>query len=65
MQLNSFVDLSKRVLPLLVLLPSLSCGLEPEEDSKDRFREIVDISRDGKALAEYLKPVPPKEPGEA
>ena len=65
MQLNSFVDLSKRVLPLLVLLPSLSCGLEPEEDSKDRFREIVDISRDGKALAEYLKPVPPKEPEEA
>ncbi len=47
------------------MLASLACGLGPEEDSKDRFRKIVDISRDEKALAEYLKPVPAKEPEEA
>ncbi len=62
MKLCSSLDLGKRILPLFALLPSLACGLEPEEESKDRFREIVDISRDEKALAEYLKPVPPKTP---
>lgn len=65
MQLRSSLNLTKRILPLLALLLSLGCDLAPEEDTKDRFREIVDISRDEKALAEYLKPVPPKEPEEA
>ena len=65
MKLRSSLTLTQRVLPLLALLPSLACGLGSEEDSKDRFREIVDISRDEKALAEYLKAVPPKEPEEA
>jgi putative membrane-bound dehydrogenase-like protein len=65
MKLRSSLALRQRILPLLVLLPSLACGVAPEEDAQDPFRKIVDISRDEKALAEYLKPIPPKEPEEA
>ena len=46
-----------------VLIPLLGCGME--EDTRDPFRKILDISRDEAALAEYLQPIPPKEPQEA
>ena len=52
-------------LPVIVLLTNMGCGLLPEEDTRDQHRKILDISRDEEALAEYLKPVPPKEPEEA
>ena len=46
-----------------ILISLLGCAAE--EDTRDPFRKILDISRDEAALAEYLQPVPPKEPQEA
>ena len=59
---EGFVGLS---LTILCLALSASCAPEREETAEERFRRIVDISRDDEALKEYLKSVPPKTPAEA
>ncbi len=58
-------SLFRRVLPVLCLALPVSCGPEPAETPEERFKRIVDISRDDAALKEYLKKVPPKTPAEA
>ena len=63
MESNLCLRTAGRFVAGAVLIPFLGCGVD--EDTRDPFREIVDISRDEAALAEYLKPVPPKEPQEA
>ena len=47
----------------LALHPSCSEG--PADKTTDRYRQIVDITRDEAALQEYLKPIPPTEPADA
>ncbi len=51
------------VCPCLVLL--LSCSDGPDDETKDRYRKIVDVTKDEAALKEYLKPIPPTEPADA
>ena len=63
MESNLCLRTAGRFVAGAVLIPFLGCGVD--EDTRDPFREIVDISRDEAALAEYLQPVPPKEPQEA
>ncbi len=55
----------RQILMLASLSISPSCMDGPAEDTRDQYREIVDISRDPDALREYLKPIPPTEPAEA
>jgi len=43
----------------------LSCRDGPDDETKDRYRKLVDITRDEAALKEYLKPIPPTEPADA
>ena len=51
---------------LLVSLPVIpSCSDGPADETRDQYREIVDISRNPEALREYLKPIPPLDPEEA
>ena len=63
MESNRCLRTAGRFVAGAVLIPLLGCG--GEQDTPDPFRKILDISRDEAALAEYLKPVPPKEPQEA
>ena len=58
-------SLARLVLPILCLALSASCAPEREETPEERFKRIVDISRDEEALREYLKKVPPRTPAEA
>ena len=55
----------RRVLALLCLAAVASCASDAEETPDERFKRIVDISRDEEALQEYLTKVPPKTPAEA
>ena len=55
----------RRILPAICLALCTSCSQELSDGPEDRFKKLVDISRDEAALKEYLKPVPPTEPADA
>ena len=55
----------RQILMLAILSISLSCTDGPVEETRDQYREIVDISRDPDSLREYLKPIPSLEPAES
>jgi len=52
------------ILPVICVALLASCGEEPSDGPEDRFKKLVDISRDDAALKEYLKPVLPTEPAD-
>ena len=52
-------------LQTLVVASLACCAGDPAYEARDRYRKIVDISRDSDALREYLDPIPPTEPSDA
>ncbi len=58
-------SLLRRIIPVIWVGLYASCSQEPADGVEDRFKKLVDISRDEAALKEYLKPVPPTEPADA
>ena len=58
------VSFFRRIIPVVCVALCASCSQAPSDEPEDRFKKLVDISRDEATLKEYLKPVPPTEPAD-